>query len=334
MADENDVNAGADAGAEAAAVDAGNAAVVGAEGAAKADEGATLLGGGDAVDGGSEPAGEADSKDASAQWPDDWRDRLVAKVPSAERDKLAARLKRFSSPDNVLKSLLELERKVSSSGLKATLPENPTDEDLKAYREANGIPEAPDGYGLAFPEGVDVTDADKAELASFQERMHEANIPPAAAKAAFEYYSELREKATQEFGAKAQEATVNARAELRAEFGKDFARNVNVAKNYIGQFMDSESAETLFSTGLADGTRLGDNPSFVRLLVNAGLATAGDDALVAAEYGSAPGGSVEEQYKAAVALMGTDPKAYWAEDHQAKVQKLAAAVAKRRTRAA
>lgn len=341
MADDVDVNAGAAAGADPAALAGSDASKpdAGAQaGAGGQDKGGgredTILGS-EAAGGASEPAGGAAADDkGAAQWPDDWRDRIVAKAPAADREKLSARLKRFASPDNVLRSLLELERKVSSSGLKATLPDNPTEDDLKAYREANGIPETPEGYDLAFPDTIETTDADKAALAEFTKHMHGANVPPAAAKAAFEFYTAQREKEAQAFGAAAHEATVNARAELKAEFGKDFGRNINVAKNFVGQFMDADTAEGLFSTTLADGTRLGDNPAFVRLLVNAGLATAGDDTLVAAEYGAAPGGSVEEQYKAALDLMKTDAKAYWSPEHQAKIEKLAAAVAKRRERAA
>lgn len=300
------------------------AAAAPVEAAKPVDAGAPVLAGTE----GAAPAADPAAQPVTAEWPEDWRDRIVAKYPAADREKAKARLSRFQSPENVFRSYTDLERKVQSGMLKASLPEGATPDEVKAYRAANGIPEAPDGYGLAFPETLPVSETDKADLAAFAGMMHEQHAPPAVVKKAFESYLDLRTKAMQDFQAKAHEATISRRAELKAEYGPEFDRNIRLANNALSQHLGDRAPE-LMQAQLSDGTRLGDHPDFVRFAVAAAMATADDATLIATEFGGG-GKSVEDQYREGLALLNTDPKAYWGETHQAKMAKLSAAMAKRR----
>lgn len=263
-------------------------------------------------DHGAEVADGGEQSGAEASWRDDWRDQLVAKLPAAEREKEISRLKRFASPENVFKSLRELERKQSSGQLKAALPENATPEEIATFRKANGLPEKPEGYGLAFPAGLEVSDADKADLGKFSEAMHKAHAPPAVVKAAFDYFAQMRTEAMQKLHENALEKVVASQAEMRAEYGKDYKRNIEMANRFISMHA-GENAGDLVNLKLADGTALGNHPAFTRMMVNAGLASADDDALIIPEGGGSAQ-SMVERYKSIM----TNTKATAAEKKEAQ----------------
>lgn len=270
-------------------------------------------------DAGTSLTGAADERaDPLAYWPDDWRDRFAG-----DDDKLRSRLGRFSSPDSIFKSFLAAEKKIAGGLAKPPLPENATADELAAWRKDNGIPETAEGYVFKAPEGVELTDEDKSEIAYFQSAFHEMNLPPDSAGKLFDAYFQRRVELEQDLREAARETTVTQRAELRAEYGKEYGRNISLAKNWLDGVMGAEKREALVDVTLADGTKLGDHPEFVRMTVQAGLANAGDDVLAEAEFGSS-GVSLDEQYREALDLKFTDPAKYHSKEHQDKLLKLAA----------
>lgn len=271
---------------------------------------ATLLGGGVEADEGTDDA------PPEPAWRDDWRERLVEKLPQAERDKELKRLARFASPENVYKSLRSLETKVSAGTLKNGLPENPTEDEVAAFRKANGIPDEPDGYGLAFPDGLTPSDTDKADLAEFVKAMHAQNAPPGLVKAAFDQYVAMQTKWAVERAAQAQDETINRRAELRVEYGPEFKRNVGLADRFIAEHT-GDQGDGLVGLRLADGTLLGDHPAFVRFAVNAALATSDDDTLIASP--NAGGKADAARYKELLSLQTTDFSKYYSQPVQDEI---------------
>jgi hypothetical protein len=261
-------------------------------------------------------------------WRDDWRDQLIAKLPADEREKEMKRLQRFQSPENVYKSMRELEKRVSSGMLKPTLAEGASEAEIAEYRKAYGIPDEPNAekYGITFPQGYEPNDADKADVSDFLADMHKDNVPPAVVQKVWNKYLGIREKAEAELYQAAQAATINYKAELKAEYGRDFDKNVRLGNQHLVQAVGEDQAKEFMAMTLADGTKLGDNPAFVRYIVSQALATADDTALATSEFGDA-GKSVDDLYKAALDLKFTDSKRYHSPEHQAKLQKLAAAKA-------
>jgi hypothetical protein len=243
-------------------------------------------------------------------------------------DKLLGQLKRFASPKNVFKSYVELRQKVSAGQLKAALPDNPSEDEVAAYRAAIGVPDDPAEYGLAFPEGTTPDEAQVAELNSWATAMNRAHAPPQFVKAAFSEYMRIAAENAQKQYESAQERRVQQIAEIRSEYGRDYQKNVNIANRFASTHL-GDNAPELMSAKLADGTFLGDNPTFVRLLVNAGLATEGDVGMILAE--SAGGGkSIDDQYEEALALRQTDSSKYYSKEHQDKLMKLKTAQIARR----
>ena len=265
---------------------------------------------------------DAAPSEAAGTWPEDWRQRFAK-----NDEKLLKRLNRFASPENVLKSYLDLEKKMAGGVLKEALPENATDEQVAAYRKANGIPDAPDGYEYTPPAGVTFTEGDKAELDAFKAKFHELNLPADKASALLETYFARQVEFEQALHRAADEKTVEYRAELKAEYGRDYARNLNAARSWMDTVVGADVRNELIGVTLVDGTKLGDHPAFVRMIVQAGLAAAGDEQLAVAEFGGG-GKSLGEQYREALDLKFTDEKAYFSAEHQEKLMRLSAAMAK------
>lgn len=256
---------------------------------------------------------------AEVEWPEDWREKLAK-----DDAKALNRLKRFASPENLVRTLMEQDRKISSGEYKKGLGDNPSEEEIAAYRKANGIPEeaTAEGYGVDFPENFEASDADKAELGEFLKAMHDQNASPAVVKSAWDTYLGMREKAEQDAYDVAQQRTQDYKVELKTEYGKDYDRNTRIGDNFLASQL-GENASDLTGLTLADGTKLGDNPNFVRFIVNAGLNAADDEAVATAELDG--GQSIEDAYKTAMDLKFTDPKKYHSDEHQQKLMRLAAA---------
>lgn len=226
-------------------------------------------------------------------WPEDWRERWAGKD-----EKMLARLKRFASPDNVFKSFVEADQKIRSGAFKqASLPENPSEREIADYRAAHGIPETHEGYfeHVKPPEGFYLDDNGKADLDFVFQKAHEANVPPSMVKPLADAFFARQMEAEAAMLEEAQRVTMDYRTTLKAEYGKEYVANIRLADTYMQKYAGDE-APALAAMTLADGTKLGDNPAFVRMMVNAARDSAGDTALVAAEY-QASGKSMDDRYR-------------------------------------
>lgn len=283
------------------------------------------------ADKGAPPAGDPPKGASGFDWPS-WRDEFAAK-----NEKIAPYLKRFQSLESVVTSAFDANNKIRSGQYKAELPENAAPEELAEYRKSRGIPETPDKYDISLPEGMKFdekqVEAVKAMAEGFKPTFHRLNLPP---KQANELVADFLQKEMEIVAAQreiAQQLTVERKAEIRAEMGRDYDRNVRLMAASIDQHIGQERRTALMDTVLADGTRLGDHPDFVRLQAAQAMATAPDDALATAEFGQS-GTTIEEQYKAALELKFTDPVAYAKQPHQDKLMKLARAKERAASKAA
>lgn len=145
-------------------------------------------------------------------------------------------LKGWGGPDDVIQSYANLEKLVGAdrAGRTVVLPKGDDDADgWKAFHAKLGVPEAPDKYGLAIPEGSDPAFATRAA-----EAFHKAGLTPKQAKALEAFWSgevqgiqtttqEQQAKAQAEFEAKASEAITA----LQKEWGDKYAAREQGARN-------------------------------------------------------------------------------------------------------
>lgn len=258
--------------ADAAAADVADKAGTGAD-AAKA--GADTAAGKNGADKGADAdaatlaeagKGEGDKKaaekDVQPTWPSDWREKLAG-----GDEKALGRLKRFNSPENVGKALMAADQRINSGDFIEKLPEKPTDEQVKAYREKLGIPEKPEGYLDKLSDGLNIGDEDKPIVEGFLKAAHEKNFPPEVVDAAMQwYYNEIdqRNAALAEHDKEFRTASDD---ELRSRWDQEYRPNLNLMNSFLDTAPEGVKDAILNGRG-ADGNLLGDNPKVLDWLVS------------------------------------------------------------------
>lgn len=255
---------------------------------------------------------------APADWPDDWRQKLVG-----EDAKALKRIERYGSPKDVANALFAAQHKISSGELKAGKPEDATPEQLAEWRKANGIPDTPDKYDTSLPDGLVIGEADKPLVAQVLQAAHEADASPAVVKNVLAAYYKTQDAEA----AKQADADANQREEtmvaLRNEWGGDYTRNVNMVNSYLGSLPDGLGSKIAMSRG-PDGLPLGNDPVMARWLAQQAR-EANPLASVMDNTGDKSKG-LSDELDGMKALMGDKNSAYWkgptAEKMQARYREL------------
>lgn len=261
--------------------------------------------------------GEAETTEQSSpqDWPDDWRTKL------ADGDeKILKKLERFNSVNDVVRWAQNLEKKMSSGEFKQALDEDATEEEVKQWREQNGIPESPDGYDLDV-DGLVVGDDDKPYLDEFLKEAHESNMPNEMVQkvVAWHYQNIEQQKdamaeADADFQAEAQQA-------LREEWGGEYKQNINQIKNLLSTAPEGIE-ERLLGGRTADGKVVGNDPETLKWL--SGLARQINPvATVVPGAGANQASAVQDEISQIETTMRTEPDKYWKDPKmQARLQEL------------
>jgi hypothetical protein len=184
-------------------------------------------------------------------------------------EKMLKQLERYSSPNDVWKKTKALETDLSSGKFKSVkpFPEKGTPEEQNSWRAENGIPEAPEKYQINLGEGIVIGEADKPLIDDFLKFAHAKNVPTAEANAAVQWYFDFAERQAQERHDADMQAKQTFEDTMRAEWGPEYRPNIN-AINAIMDMGPSGLKEKLLQGRMADGTPLGSDPDFLRLMSN------------------------------------------------------------------
>lgn len=159
---------------------------------------------------------------------DDWRSEMAG-----EDAELLKYLGRYHSKDAALKAFRQTQGEIRSGKYIKPLGDDPSEDEVAAYRKTFGIPDKPEGYLETLPDGLVVGDDDRPYVDKFVEAMHGANAPKGSVEAALStYYNIVEEQAAEEAQA-AQEAKQTGEDALRQEWGADYRRNLNVMHSHL-----------------------------------------------------------------------------------------------------
>jgi len=193
----------------------------------------------------------------------DWR------APIAGDDgKFLSTLQRYNSPADLGNAFREQRQTISTSNMQKPLGDDPSDEDLSAYREANGIPAEPKGYMENLPEGLVIGEDDKEIFENFMGAIHAQNAPPAIGHAVIEWYNDFAE--AQQAGQadldtqQSEESTDT----LREAWGSDFRANINLVNGLIATTFGQESADQLLNGRYQDGRAFMNDPAVLKGLAD------------------------------------------------------------------
>lgn len=268
---------------------------------------------------------------AAAAWPENWRN-----LYAGEDSKKLARLERFTDPVKAFDALIEAQNKIRSGEFAKPLPANANEQERAEWRQANGIPDKPEGYFEKLPDGLVIGKEDQPLFTEFAKVMHDQNVPPAAVQSVVKWYYDLQEK---EQATTQQADTQHAREatdKLRQQWGNDYRANMGQVSSLLdglggdlkNQFMDAT---------LPDGRRLFNSPEFVTWV--AGLAREINPAgVLIPASGNDQIKSIEAELATLKGKMANKASDYWkgptAEKQQERYRQLIEAQQKLKSRAA
>lgn len=221
-----------------------------------------------------DPASDDDDK---AGLPENWRD-----IMSGGDDKALSRLKRYASPQNVVKALLAAEQKIRSGEYKRALSEDATDEEKAAWRKDNGIPDKPEDYKIPDVEGRKWDEADKPVINTFLQELHGANASQAVIDKMLATYAKVT-AAQQEAAAEKDRADDLAiRDHMRDTYGNEFAPTRKLMVRALGdpELFPGGLGNILKDARAADGTKLIAKAEFADWLANFSVDNYGAGAMV------------------------------------------------------
>ena len=202
--------------------------------------------------------GEPPAKDGV--WPADWRETYAK-----GDEKVLKRLQRYASPEAAMDALFTAQAQLSKGAGKTALPDNATPEQLAAWREANNIPETPEGYTLQLSDGLIVGQADKPFVDDFLKTAHGKNLDQSTVSLAVDWFLNKQQEAVAQQTEADNNTRVKTHEALREEYGPGYKTEVKIALEALSG-MPAELQTSLMTGRLADGTMIGDHPGVIRWL--------------------------------------------------------------------
>jgi hypothetical protein len=182
----------------------------------------------------------------------DW----IGGLDPAGRETVAA--KGWKTPADVIGSYAQLEKVIGRDRV-ALPPKNDKGErDWSKWDGWSqlGRPDAPEAYQFQVPEGVALTDADKAFHAAMAPVLHQAGLAQWQLDILAGGFSQFAGKQAEETAAERAKAGKNGEKFLRAEWGQAYDANIAVAQGIVRNFGEKELKAELEATGLANSPRL------------------------------------------------------------------------------
>ena len=252
---------------------------------------------------------------APQDWPDDWRTKLAG-----GDEKTLKKLERFNSVNDVVKWAQNLEKKMSSGEFKQALDEDATEEEIKQWREQNGIPESPNGYDLDV-DGLVVGEDDKPFLDEFLKEAHESNMPNEMVQKVVAWHYQNIEQQKEAMAEADADFQAEAQQSLREEWGGEYKQNINQIKNLLSTAPEGIE-ERLLGGRTADGKVVGNDPETLKWL--SGLARQINPvATVVPGAGANQASAVQDEISQIETTMRTEPDKYWKDPKmQSRLQEL------------
>ena len=264
--------------------------------------------------------------DSAPATGDDWAS-VRTRIANGD-EKILNRLSRYSTADDALKAGLEAQNKIAAGLNKAAkVPgADSTEAEVKAYREANGIPDTAKGYNIELPDGVVLGEEDQPVADAFVEVAHKHNLPPAVVNDIIANQMKLQNAQQADQAAADEKQRVVAEETLTDDkvWGSESKLNINM----INQMLVSAPKgvkDQIMGARLADGTMLGNDVDALRWLANTAR-TLNPYATVTPGAGQSSADSVAGEISKLNTMMGDKTSEYWkgpsADKNQARYRDL------------
>ncbi|MDP3702913.1 MAG: hypothetical protein Q8R78_00770 [Candidatus Omnitrophota bacterium] len=225
-----------------------------------------------------DPAAPAPAAPVAAPAPSDWRAGLTGEFAPLAQDKT---LELFKGNDwteagpQLAKAYVEARKLINAKAPALTVPgEGATPEQVAAYRKATGVPDAPDGYAITWPELPPGDALDEAAQGAWLTRMHQIGAPAHIVQAFATLYGQHVNTLHNGYRREAEAAG----QELRRDWGPNYDANLGRANRAIQQYGGDALVDLFAQNGM------GRHPLVIR-----SFAKIGDDLV---EHGAMAGDTV------------------------------------------
>jgi hypothetical protein len=216
------------------------------------------------------------------------------------------KLQRYASPEAAIDAMFAAQSRISSGELKPVLKKDASATELKDWREAHGIPEVPEKYDIGE---VKIDESDKPMMAEIFKAAHLTNQTPEQVRAVVATWNKIKEVAFENRAAADQKAQKDGEDALRAEWGPEYRRNINLVHGMLDGAATPGMKDKVLSGRLSDGTPIGSSPDALKFL--AGLALIQNPTGIVVPGAEAnPMQGVQEELVKIETIMRTDRKTY------------------------
>lgn len=193
-----------------------------------------------------------------------WRESL----PEDLRDHKS--LQHYGTVNDLAKSHVHAQQMIGKD--KIVRPgQSATDEEWREVYAKLGMPSTSSEYDFnknaGLGEGMEV---DENLLGWFTDTAHRVGLNNNQAQALLELWNENTAEITNLSEEGARQSQENSAMELRNEWGNAFDANLNLSKTVLNEFYDGSDTNEFLDQQLSDGSRIGDNPSFIKMMSSIG----------------------------------------------------------------
>jgi hypothetical protein len=189
----------------------------------------------------------------------DWREPIAG-----EDKKFLSELQRYNAPVDLGNSWREQRQTISAGQLSKPLGDEPSDEDLAAFREANGIPAEAAGYLENLPDGLIVGEDDKEYFEDLMGALHAKNAPPAIGHAIINWYNGFAEQQQDAQAEMDDTQSGESVDKLREDWGSDYRANINLVNGLIASTFGKDAADQILNGRYQDGRAFMNDPAVLK----------------------------------------------------------------------
>lgn len=238
----------------------------------------------------------------SAYFTEKWREEYAN-----GDEKVLKQLQRFSSPKQVIDSMLNGTAKINELAAKLPPGDDAKPEEVKAYREAQGIPEESGAYwdSVKLPEGTVLSDDEKAGWQPLLDKLHGANVSPDIVNEIANEFIASEERTALDRQEQDKVVAAETEAALRQEMGADYNANKMIMNNLVNHYVPEAKREAFLNARLMDGTPVFADADMSKMFMEMGRLLMPQGTVVTTP-GADNVSSIQDQLKAYQKEMGTN----------------------------
>ena len=231
---------------------------------------------------------------------------------------LKAYSERFKDFEEVLKTHQTQRQELSD---RIRIPSDKSSpEEMQKFRKSFGVPELPAGYEIKLPDGLSMSDDDKAIIEAWRPIAHQHNVPAKAFNAMIAESLKLSKTLEEAFDKRLSTAQAETEAALKKEWSVDYDKNLALAKRAAIGLGGDEFWNYLDQAILEGGGKLASQPAMLRFLANIGRKSDESDLMLISS--TAERSTAKQQLEELLAKHPVDSKEYKTAAVQTQVREL------------